>query len=167
MVQINDLAVSFVRFVIPNITTLFEQNNPVGTRFPFLTQEHGIWLLNNIYNVAKGDPKMFGAVILFAPLSTEIFDHILECHNIYSPTFIASCFDTTLIENLCAPQPPSARIFLQKLSHLIYPGGPWLKSPLSDLSYTHVIRLMKSLIHLLLRSVLIYVIILLILSLVA
>lgn len=125
MVQLNDLTVSFARFVMPNITLLFEREFGISLRsHAFLTQEHTLGLLNCIYNVGKGDPKIFGALILFAPISAGLLDVLVQCDELYSDVFMASCFDTGLIENLCAPQPPSVPTFLRKLNRLIYPGAP-------------------------------------------
>ena len=57
MALINDLAMPFVRFIMPNITMLYKQTNGAGRRNPFLSQEHTIWLLNNIYNQGRGPLK--------------------------------------------------------------------------------------------------------------
>lgn len=148
MVLINDLVMSFVRFVMPNIAMLYEQTNGAGRRYPFLSQEHTIWLLDNIYNQGKGDPKIFGALILFAPLSTGLLDFLGD-HDLFCEVFIASCFDTGFIENLCAPQPPSTRTFLKKLSRIVNPGAPdsspskWLilhsRYSADDVTYTSIV----------------------------
>lgn len=123
MRQINDLARAFVRCTLHNITVLFESepDTPSGRGLTFLSQEHGVWLLDNIHHI--NEPKIFGAMILFSPISTGILDHVLNSYNTYSDAFIAGCFDKSLTENLCRPQSPSTYTFLEKLHPLIHRGA--------------------------------------------
>ena len=62
---------------------------------------------------------MFGAMVLFAPLARGVFEHVLSNFSTYSDVFIAGCFDISLIEDLCMPQPPSTYTFLEKLDLII------------------------------------------------
>lgn len=120
MKQINDLTLAFIECVIPNITKFFELERETGRGSRLLTpQQHSMWLLDNLHRAMREDPQVFGAMVLFAPLARGVFEHVLSNFSTYSDVFIAGCFDTSLIEALCRPQPPSTYTFLEKLDLII------------------------------------------------